>query len=217
MMNGFLQLWMVVVTFFVILPKLFSLKPEQLSDKLFQFVQSLWSHSKSHWQTPSTFIEAIEAIEAIVVPYKNRIIAERNLPANQVTILKLDLHYSHLAPEVRAHCRIHNIALLYVPAGCTDLLQECDTTVLNKPFKAGVRAAFRDFLHNAFDAHITAVPARDPSMWRPLLTMGALKPHITGFVKAGVAGLRTEGMQQTIRTAFAKDGLFELIRSVDVP
>jgi len=37
----------------------------------------------------------------------------------------------------------NSILPLYVPAKCTDLLQECDL-VLNKPFKVALKAAFRD-------------------------------------------------------------------------
>jgi hypothetical protein len=43
----------------------------------------------------------------------------------------------------------NNIVVVFVPGRCTDEMQECDT-VINKPFKNGIKAAFRDFLHNDF-------------------------------------------------------------------
>ena len=52
----------------------------------------LWTHTESHWQSVPTYIEAIEKI---IVPYKNNVISSMGLPANQHTILKHDLHYTH--------------------------------------------------------------------------------------------------------------------------
>ena len=40
----------------------------------------------------------------------------------------------------------HKIAVVFVPARYTDVMQECET-VVNKPFMSGLKAAFRDFIH----------------------------------------------------------------------
>jgi len=50
----------------------------------------LWAHTKSHWQTPESFMELVEKV---VIPYKTCIIKEHNLQQNQVSILKIDVHY----------------------------------------------------------------------------------------------------------------------------
>jgi hypothetical protein len=105
---------------------------------------------------------------------------------------------------------MHNIVPLFVPAGCTDELQECDT-VVNKPFKASVRGAFRDYLDDLFQKHIDG--GRDPITWEPKLTVGALKQHITSFVQKGISCLKTPNMKNVIQDAFAKHGLFEIMRS----
>ena len=106
--------------------------------------------------------------------------------------------------------RLHNIAPLFVPAGCTDVMQECDT-VLNKPFKCKVRDAFRNYMDDKFQKHIDA--GLDPALWEPKLTLGNLKPHITKFVKHGIDGLSTDEMKIVIQSAFANDGYFALMRS----
>jgi len=172
---------------------------------------ALWSHSASHWQNAITYTEYVENI---VVPYKNKGIADNNLPFNQMTILKHDMHFSHHAAPVVELCRMHNICLLFVPACCTDVLQECDT-VLNKTFKSAVRAAFAEHLHGLYDAYLAVVPAQDPALWRAKLTMGALKPFMTGFVECGMKAIRTEAMQATIKRAFAEDGLFQQMRGAE--
>ena len=71
------------------------------------------------------------------------------LPANQHTILKHDLHYTHEDARVLEVLRAHNILPLFVPAGCTDVMQECDT-VVNKPFKNAVKTGYRDHLDRLF-------------------------------------------------------------------
>jgi hypothetical protein len=88
----------------------------------------------------------------------------------------------------------------------------CDT-VVNKVFKAAMKASFRDYLHERFDEYMEQLPTTpDPALWHPLLTMGALKPHICGFVGYAIHALRTDEMKATIQRAFAEDGLFAEIR-----
>ena len=43
----------------------------------------------------------------------------------------------------------NRIASLFVPAKCTDEIQECDV-IINKPYKDGVRQAFRDHVDDNF-------------------------------------------------------------------
>ena len=46
--------------------------------------------------------------------------------------------------------------------------------------------------------------------------MSDLKPLMVRFVKAGVAALQTPAMAQAIKTAFHKDGRFEIMRSPEM-
>lgn len=140
-------------------------------------------------------------------------IAELGLPLTQVTILKHDLHFTHKDEGVLDLMKSHNIYPLFVPAGCTDILQECDT-VVNKTFKTGIKSAYRDYLHGDFNDYLTKNPD-DPtgSKWNMKYTMGALKPFIVGFVNIGISWLTTPEFKSTIKTAFKNDGLFEEIRA----
>ena len=99
---------------------------------------------------------------------------------------------------------------LFVPARCIDAMQEYDV-VVNKPFKNAVRKAFRDHLDHLFQVH------REKNLplntFSPKLTMGALKPFLTGFVAQYIQALRTPEMRDCIRNAFANDGLFAQMRS----
>ena len=167
----------------------------------------LISHTKSHWQTP---ISMAEYLKGIFFPYKNRIICELNLPADQWTLLKLDLHYSHHDEAIKALCSENRVVLVYVPAGCTDIRQECDT-VVNKPYKNGVRTEFTRILHDQFEAF-----QGEKSMWQPNLKMSALKPLMGRLVDAGLRSIKTPAMRQTIRQAFINDGLFGLATSPEM-
>ena len=50
----------------------------------------------------------------------------------------------------------------------------------------------------------------------PKLTMGALKPYLTGFVRKGILALKTPEMKLCIQKSFADDGLFTIVRSDDM-
>jgi hypothetical protein len=175
-----------------------------------------WAHSESHWQTPDLFAVAIENI---VVPYKTAKIAELGLPADQVCMLKLDLHYSHKinptketdgSRRLKATLERHHIIPFYVPGACTDEVQECDT-VLNKPFKGGVKDAFRNYLHSQFDEWVES--GKDPDEWVPLFTLSVLKPRVTAWVQQGLAKISTPEMKIKLAHAFETDGRFKEIRS----
>jgi hypothetical protein len=169
-----------------------------------------FTHTHSHWQTPFTLIEFLERI---VLADRDRVVAERNLPETQHCLVKLDLHYSHFDEDVLNFMSTHRMMPLFVPAGCTDQLQECDT-VLNKPFKQGVKAAFRDHLHHAFTEHVNA--GHEPNLWAPKLTTGALKPFIVTFVEAGIACVKKDAFAETIKNAFNRDGHFQVMRSAEM-
>ena len=91
-----------------------------------------FTHSESHWQTENTFLQYLDEV---IMPYKEKTIRELNLPADQYMILKLDLHYSHKTEKVLERMRLLHILPLYVPAGCTDIMQEMDTVVNKQHYK----------------------------------------------------------------------------------
>ena len=85
---------------------------------------------------------------------------------------------------------------------------------MNKPFKNGERNGYRDHIEELFQEHLRN--GKDPTLFAPKLTMGALKPFLTGFVQSGIEALKTPEMRETIKNAFAKDGLFTQIRSPEM-
>ena len=167
---------------------------------------SLFCHSTSHWQTEETFIQYIKGV---LIPHKKETIRSLGLPESQVSLLKLDLHYSHKTDKVLKLLEENNFKLLYVPARCTDEFQECDT-VINKPFKSGMKAAFRDYIHEEFNKY-----KGNPSEWSIKITMGRLKEHIVRFVETGMNAVRTDEFSSIIRNAFKTHGHFADMRSVE--
>lgn len=170
----------------------------------------LWTNTVSHWQSVETYLELLAWA---IVPYKNNTIRALGLPANQRTILKHDLHFTHKDARVLAYLKANFICPLYVPAGCTDIIQECDV-VVNKPFKNAVRSAFRDHLDALFQTHLRA--GRPPTDFAPKLTMGTLKPYLTSFVEKGILALKTPEMKASIRKSFESDGFFTEMRSSEM-
>jgi DDE superfamily endonuclease len=156
-------------------------------------------------ENPATYMTYLEKV---VMPDRNATIARLHLPPDQKALVVCDLHYSHKDSDVLEFMKENNLLSLYIPAGCTDVMQTCDT-VANKPFKVGLRAASRDFLY----AESPDKEAR--GQWDPKLTMGALKEKITGFVSVGMDALKTPEMKISIAKAFARDGCFAIIRSAE--
>ena len=58
---------------------------------------SLFCHSTSHWQTEEKFVQYIKGV---LIPHKNESIWSLGLPETQVSLLKLDLSYSHKTEKV---------------------------------------------------------------------------------------------------------------------
>ena len=174
--------------------------------------KSYFTHTTSHWQTEASFLEYLDKV---IVPEKEATIHRLGLPVNQKCILKMDLHFSHKTPAVLERMKLLNILPLYVPAGCTDIMQECDT-VINKPFKVGMKREFRDNLHQSFARFREDNPDKRPSEWAPKLKMSDLKPLMVRFVETGLAALDTPEMTQTIIEAFQTDGRFAKIRSPEM-
>jgi hypothetical protein len=171
-----------------------------------------FTHTESHWQTPKTFMEYLDKV---IMPEKEAVIERLGLPVDEKMILKLDLHYSHKDIEVLALMKQMNILPLFVPAGCTDIMQECDT-VINKPFKNAMKAEFRNHLHRDFENFCRENPQKRPSEWAPNLNLGGLKPLMVSFVEAGLRALETPEMRNAIIKAFAEDGRFREIRSEEM-
>jgi hypothetical protein len=162
----------------------------------------------SHWQTPATYLEYIRKL---IIPWKTRKMVELGLdPLTQWTLLKHDLHYSHKCPEVLELCANNNIAVLFIPGGCTDLFQELDC-VANVPFKRGMRKAFRNYLHCSLNAWIDEGKAS--ADWEPDLSRSTMKGMMAAFLEAGMDALRTPEMREVIQTAFICKGLFDEMKT----
>ena len=87
-----------------------------------------YAHTDSHWQTPDSYTTYLKKV---VIPDKDATIALLGLPVDQKAIVMHDLHYSHKDIKVLAFMKANNLLSLYIPAGCTDVMQTCDT-VANK-------------------------------------------------------------------------------------
>ena len=110
-------------------------------------MDTYYDHTDFHWQTPA---KNITYLKKVVIPDKDANIARLKLAIDQKAIIIHALHYSHKDATVLEFMKDNNLLSLYVPAGCTDIMQTCDT-VANKLFKIGIKAAFRDYLYIEHD------------------------------------------------------------------
>ena len=83
-------------------------------------------------------------VRNIILPYRAKIVRDKGLPENSWLLLKVDVHYSHRSEDFLRFCDENRVAVLFVPPCCTDIRQEMDT-VVNRPFKVGVKEYFSAF------------------------------------------------------------------------
>ena len=108
----------------------------------------------------------------------------------------------------------NNLLPLYIPVGCTDIMQTCDT-VANKPFKVGIKAAFRDYLHIEHDLWKTKFLDKEARglLRNPKLALGTVKEKIAGFVSVAMDTLKTPEIKICSADDFARDIRLKIIRS----
>lgn len=171
---------------------------------------SVCTHTESHWQTPNTFKDYFFQI---IVPYKNSKIKRLKLPIDSWTLWTVDLHYSHKNSKAKngdtnsydidlhALAAEHKVIIIYIPAGCTDIFQVCDTMV-NFTFKSGVKRAFQFYLHQEYDKWVNE--GKDALMWKPDLHVGVLKQFMINWINVGMAGLKTPNFALSIEEAFMR-------------
>lgn len=156
----------------------------------------LYSFTNNHWQNGTSYVEFLREV---IVPYKFKKIKALGLPDDQWCVLIQDLHYSHLTPAVKEYLKNNYIAVVHIPAGCTDSLQVCDT-VINAPFKAGARLGFKALISDCYDKHIK--DGGLPQFFQMNLNIGYLKDYISDFVAAGIKTISTDEMKISISNAF---------------
>ena len=134
-------------------------------------MDTYYDHTDFHWQTPA---KNITYLKKVVIPDKDANIARLKLAIDQKAIIIHALHYSHKDATVLEFMKDNNLLSLYIPAGCTDVMQTCDT-MANKPFKVGFeaafRAVFRDYLYIEHDLWKTKFPDKE--------ARGKLNPKFT--------------------------------------
>jgi len=167
-----------------------------------------YDHSKSHWQTPASFVTYITKT---LISYRQRTIAQLGLNPDQKMILILDLHYSHKDAAVLALLKSNNIIPIFIPAGCTDLHQICDV-IINKSYKNGVTLGFVDYVSNLFIVWINQANNNPDTIFMLNFAGSVMKPEIPNFVARGINALKTDVMKSAIAKCFREEGLLNIAR-----
>ena len=97
----------------------------------------IW-HTENHWSNKSTILRYIENV---LKPYLEKKRQELELPDTHKALLIMDVFQAHRCEEVLQKLEECNVAVVFVPANCTDQLQPLDLSV-NKPLKSSMRKCF---------------------------------------------------------------------------
>ena len=73
------------------------------------------------------YVKLMREIE-VILPYVQRIKKERNLPADQRTLVTFDVFKVHRVEDVETVLGENNVVSVIVPSNCTDRLQPLDLT-----------------------------------------------------------------------------------------
>ena len=143
--------------------------------------------SSNHWSSQETMQEWCNHI---LVTWRNKMIAQHNLPANAAVVLQLDVWAVHISKEFRDFISNKHpyVRLVYIPPNCTSKLQVADV-VLNYPFKHGIKKRF-----NTWAAEIIAeqVASGEAVGIKPHLKMSQVKPKILQWALESWSSLREE-------------------------
>lgn len=124
-------------------------------------------------------------ISDILVPYRAGILTKKGLPQNSKVIIYWDVYSVHISAEMRDWVRntYSWIILIYVPAGCTGVLQPCDVG-LRRVFKHWIKHAatryFCELVQKMLEAGIEAGKIRvvtDLGTFFPFISILALPWH----------------------------------------
>lgn len=89
----------------------------------------------------------LQWLQLVVIPYRNEVIRCKGLRGWQPVAILLDRYCAHLSKEALDFARLHDIRLICIPAGLTDLLQPADTGA-NKELKR-ILDEIRRFAHRS--------------------------------------------------------------------
>ena len=134
------------------------------------------THTKNHWSNEST---TLELIEKVLVPYFSTQRTQHGLPEDHHGLVILDVFAAHRTAPVRQAMEDAHINLVYVPAGCTGLLQPLDVSG-NGTFKDSLEAEFAEWYAAQIRQQIT-----DGVVSRVNMQLSFLKPkHANWLVQA---------------------------------
>lgn len=96
------------------------------------------THSPSHWSTKDTMVEYAEKI---LLPYMEEQRQKLDLQEDAPGLCIFDVFAAHRCEEFTRKLEEGRVKYVFVPAGCTGLLQPLDISV-NEPFKQNLKKIF---------------------------------------------------------------------------
>ena len=96
-------------------------------------------HTKSHWSNKETIIQYINKITVPFITQKHKVLY---LDDSQPALAIFDCFRGQTTPDVLNLLEEHNIAVVMVPAYCTDKLRPLDVST-NKPLKHEMKKRFQ--------------------------------------------------------------------------
>ena len=113
-------------------------------------MDTYYDHTDSHWQTPA---KNITYLKKVVIPDKDANIARLKLAVDQKAIFIHALHYSNKDATVLEFTKDNNLLSLYIPAGCADVMQTCDTMASHS--RSDLKPLFEPLFKITFTSNMT--------------------------------------------------------------
>lgn len=165
----------------------------------------LHDYSETHWSTPIVIERFILRLYSL---YILRLCREKNLdPTDVYWILLIDVYSSHIDKAMLARIKetLPTLIILYVPAGCTGVLQMCDIE-FNAWFKRHICAFVGDYIQQrTLDQLAAGVPPENVVFDHNL---DDLKHIFTASISSALYNVDTELIKRSFDTSGVKGTFF---------
>ena len=161
------------------------------------------THSDNHWSNEATMLEYIDKV---LVPFFAKEREHLSLPDTQCGLVIWDVFAAHRCPGVLKKLEDSKIKVVFVPAGCTGMLQPLDLTV-NDPFKRQLKDQFGNWYAKQVAENLGN--GDDASNMQVDLRTSVIKPLHFQWLIAAISLLKDQ--EETLVRGFAEAGIADAI------
>ena len=167
------------------------------------------SLNEKHWSNET---ETIRLINDVLLPYIEKVKAEKVFPEAQKSLLVWDAFKGQSTPEVMGTLSSFGIEMVMAPKNMTHLLQPLDLTT-NASFKKFEKCAFSEYFTSSIMEAPQTDPARDVTTVKVDLRLSTLKPHHARVMRDVYNYLRSEKGKDIIKAGWKAAGISDAVKT----